>query len=57
MHHIPILLVRDKDICSGVFDSILSDEYIFSITSELELNKIKEDKNFIAWLNRIPHSV
>ena len=53
MKGIPILLVHDKDIKVGVFDSILSEYSLERITSDCDLRKIGKNPVLNAWIKKV----
>lgn len=53
MRGVPILLVHDKDISSGVFDNILSEYFVGEISSDYDIRKIGTNKIFDSWIKKI----
>lgn len=53
MNGLPILLVKDNDINSGIFDNHLSESYIATVSSDNNLEYIKNCKEFRMWLSKI----
>ena len=53
MKGLPILLVHDKDVTSGVFDHMLSEYFIGSIPSDFDIRKIETNKEFESWIKKI----
>ena len=49
---LPILLVKDNDINSGIFDSHLSESFIATISSELNIENIKDNDAFRLWCSK-----
>lgn len=52
MKGIPILLVKDDEINTGVFDSKLSECFVGTVSSRLECREVESDTTFIKWLNQ-----
>lgn len=50
---IPILLVKDEDIEDGVFDEIISESFISTITSKTDIKELDRNQVFMAWLSKI----
>ena len=50
---LPILLVKDADVNSGIFDSHLSECFIAKIPSSYKVDKVKGEKEFNLWLSKI----
>ena len=53
MKGLPILLVHDKEVTSGIFDNILSEYFIGEISSEFDIRKIGTNKTFESWLKKL----
>lgn len=53
MRGIPILLVKDEGIDSGIFDKKLSEHFIGSISTEFDSRKIETNPVFVEWCNQI----
>ncbi|MCQ2154197.1 MAG: pentapeptide repeat-containing protein [Bacteroidales bacterium] len=52
MAGLPILLIKDDDINSGVFDKNLSECFVGTISSSLDCRKIDTNKEFISWRSK-----
>lgn len=50
MAGLPILLIKDNDIDSGIFDENLSECFIASISTDVDCRKLETNKPFISWL-------
>ena len=50
MHNLPILLVKDKDINSGVFDTKLSEHFVATVTVDYDNREIKYNPAVKRWL-------
>ena len=53
MKGLPILLVHDKEVVSGIFDHILSEYFIGEIPSDFDTRKIATNKVFESWIKKI----
>lgn len=53
MKGLPILLVHDKEITSGVFDNVLSEYFVGEIPSEFDIRKINTNRTFESWVKKI----
>ena len=53
MKELPILLVKDNDIDIGVFDKIISEHMVKSISSSIDIKQIKNDDSFKNWLKML----
>lgn len=53
MKGMPILLVCDPNINSGVFDKGLSECFVATISTTDDCRKLDQNKNFYEWLSRI----
>ena len=49
---LPILLVKDNDINSGIFDSHLSESFIATVSANDNINDVIKDKPFNLWLSK-----
>ena len=58
MSGIPILLVKDNLINNGIFDSHLSECFVATISTEYDIRKIANNKDFQSWLScfNTPHN-
>lgn len=52
MKGLPILLVKDDGVDSGIFDEKLSECFIASIPSDFDCRDIEANNDFIRWLNQ-----
>lgn len=50
MAELPILLIKDNDIDSGIFDENLSECFIASISTDVDCRKLETNKPFISLL-------
>lgn len=50
MNKLPILLVKDKDINSGVFDSKLSEAFVATITADYNSRELEYNQTLKNWL-------
>lgn len=50
---IPILLVKDDDIEDGIFDDVISESFISTLTSKTDVKELDRNQTFIAWLSKI----
>ena len=53
MRGLPVLLVKDKEIDSGIFDSKLSEAFIATVSSDFDTRKIEANKDFARWQSQI----
>lgn len=53
MHGLPVLLVKDEGIDSGIFDSKLSEAFVATILADYDSRKIDTNKDFAKWLSQI----
>lgn len=53
MAGIPILLVKDDAISDGIFDDVISESYIYSISAKTEMKELEHNQKFAEWLSRI----
>ena len=53
MKELPILLVKDDDIDIGVFDKMISEHKVKSISSSIDIKQITNDESFKKWLNML----
>lgn len=51
MNKLPILLVKDKDIDSGVFDSKLSEAFVATITADYNSRELEYNLTLKSWLS------
>lgn len=49
MAGLPILLVKDNDINSGVFDINLSECFVSTITNDVDCRKLETNQDFVNW--------
>lgn len=50
---LPILLVKDDDIEDGIFDDVISESFIFTLTSKTDVKELDRNQTFTAWLSKI----
>lgn len=50
---LPILLVKDEAVNSGVFDKHLSECFIAVISSDIKIGEVKKNKEFNLWVSKI----
>ncbi len=50
---IPILLVKDEEIEDGIFDDVISESFIYTISSELDIKELDRNQVFSSWLSKI----
>lgn len=53
MHGLPVLLVKDEGIDSGIFDSKLSEAFVATIPVDYDSRKINANKDFARWQSQI----
>ena len=53
MRGLPVLLVKDEGIDSGIFDSKLSESFVASIPVDYDSRKINMNKDFARWQSQI----
>ena len=53
MQGLPILLVKDDGIDSGIFDEKLSECFVASIPADYDCREIASNQGFISWCNQI----
>ena len=49
---IPILLVKDNSIEDGIFDRIISESYIYTLSSDTDIKELEQNQIFTEWLSR-----
>ena len=49
---IPILLVKDDSIEDGIFDRIISESYIYTLSSHTDIKALEQNQIFTEWLSR-----
>lgn len=49
----PILLVKDDEIENGIFDNILSETFISTLSSKTDVSELEKNQTFTAWLSQI----
>lgn len=52
MANLPILLVKDKDIDSGIFDAKLTECFVGTIPSDFDCRKLETSPVFTGWLEK-----
>lgn len=50
---IPILLIKDDDIKDGIFDEVISESFISTLTSKTDIKELEKNQIFSAWLSKI----
>lgn len=50
---IPILLVKYDDIGDGIFDDVISESFISTLTSKTDIKELDRNQVFTAWLSKI----
>lgn len=50
MKGIPILMVKDDEIMTGVFDETLSECYVCRLSTEVEVRELDDNIDFVRWL-------
>jgi hypothetical protein len=50
---LPILLIKDDDIEDGIFDDIISETFIYTLSSKTKITELDRTSTFTAWLNKI----
>lgn len=53
MKGIPILLVKDDNIEDGIFDNVISESFISTLTSKTDIKELDRNQAFTAWLAKI----
>ena len=53
MRGLPILLIKDEGIDSGIFDEKLSECFVASIPADYDCRNIASNQDFISWCNQI----
>ena len=53
MKGMPILLVKDPNICNGVFDQSLSECFVTTIPTTSDSHKLEQNKDFDTWLSKL----
>jgi len=53
MNKLPILLVKDKDIKSGIFDAKLSEAFVVTITFDYNSKKRECNQTLKNWLTTL----
>ena len=53
MTNMPILLVHDPKISSGIFDEKLSECFVANISSEYDFRKLGVNKELARWIEKI----
>lgn len=57
MHGLPILLVKDNEIHSGIFDSHLSESFIAIVSANDKIEDVVVGRSFHLWLSKFKISV
>lgn len=53
MRGLPVLLVKDAAVSSGVFDDKLNEVFVAAIPSDFDIRNLGTDSRFLRWLNKI----
>jgi uncharacterized protein YjbI with pentapeptide repeats len=53
MAGLPILLIKDDDIEDGIFDNIISETFIYSLTSKTDIKELNKNQIFTEWQSKI----
>jgi len=53
MKELPVLLVKDNDIDIGVFDNMINEHRVKSISSSIDIKQITSDESFKNWLKML----
>lgn len=53
MKGIPVLLVKDDNIVSGIFDDILSETMVYKLSAQTDINNLTKTPAFRDWLSDI----
>lgn len=53
MKGLPILLVKDEQITEGIFDDIISESFMFTISSKVDIKELENNEIFNEWKSRI----
>lgn len=56
MHGIPVLLVHDRDISEGVFDSNINECYVGKIRADIDIRNIENNSTFDKWMKILDES-
>jgi uncharacterized protein YjbI with pentapeptide repeats len=54
MAGLPILLIKDDRIKDGVFDQVISEEFVFTLSSKTDIKELESNKVFKDWFSKIP---
>ncbi|WP_299231190.1 pentapeptide repeat-containing protein [uncultured Bacteroides sp.] len=57
MYGIPVLLVHDKDISEGVFDSNINECYVGKICADMDMRNIESNYIFNKWMKRLEENI
>lgn len=52
MANLPILLIKDKDIDSGIFDAKLTECFVATIPSDFDCRKLETNTSFAGWIEK-----
>jgi uncharacterized protein YjbI with pentapeptide repeats len=53
MAGLPILLIKDDDIEDGIFDDIISEAFIYTLSSKTDIKELDRSQLFTEWLSKI----
>lgn len=53
MAGIPILLIKDNDIADGIFDDIISESFITTLSAKTDVRTLNSNQTFSSWLSQI----
>lgn len=53
MAGIPILLVKDDDIADGIFDDIISESFITTLSAKTDVRSLNSNQTFNSWLSQM----
>jgi hypothetical protein len=53
MAGIPILLIKDDDIDDGIFDDIISEAFIYTLSSKTDIKELDNNPTFKEWKGKI----
>jgi hypothetical protein len=50
---LPILLVKDSDIDSGIFDCHISESFIVVVSANAKIDDVVKERDFKLWMSKI----
>jgi len=53
MNDIPVLLVQDKDLNFGVFDSVISEIFVITLSTDTDMRTLEQNPRFMHWMSLI----